>query len=269
MKNITRTGLIAVAVIASLSAYAKEQTVMSTTKTTSMTTSMTTDQQQSYSVGYTIGKSLATQSKATDQAFNYQALIAGMNAGFNGKKPAMTDEQMKTVMENMQKEAMAKMKQKQEEISQANLKASTAYMAKIAKESEAGLTQACHNKTGCKPINKIAKGLYYKVLVEGHGPKPKGNDSVTVNYEGKLIDGKIFDSSYARKKSATFKLNQVISGWTKALQHMPQGSVWEIYIAPDLAYGSTMAPPSIGPNQALTFKVDLIKVNATDQKKPT
>ena len=146
---------------------------------------------------------------------------------------------------------MAKMETKQKALEATNLRASESFMAKVSKE---------------KGVKKLADGLYYKVLILGHGPMPTANDSVTVNYEGKLINGKIFDSSYQRKQTATFQVNKVIPGWTQALEKMPQGSTWELYISPKLAYGE-MAPPSIGPNQALTFKVDLIKVVPATEKK--
>ena len=92
-------------------------------------------------------------------------------------------------------------------------------------------------------------------------PTATEGNNVKVHYKGTLNDGTVFDSSYKRGKPAEFKVNQVIPGWTKALEKMPQGSTWMLYIAPDLAYGK-FAPPSIGPEQALIFKVELIKVSA-------
>ena len=168
----------------------------------------------------------------------------------HGGKTALTDAQMKETMMKFQKEMMAKMQAKKDETSKTNLTASNAYIAKVAK---------------MKGVKKITDGLYYKVLKAGTGAMPKANDTVTVNYEGKLINGKVFDSSYKRGTPAEFKVNQVIPGWTKALETMPQGSTWMLYISPDLAYGK-FAPPSIGPNQALIFKVELIKVKAATLK---
>jgi len=106
----------------------------------------------------------------------------------------------------------------------------------------------------------LPDGLQYKIIQKGNGPKPGLNDTVTVDYAGKLIDGTEFDSSYKRGQPATFPVNGVIQGWTEALQLMPAGSTWELYIPSDLAYGSQGAPPVIGPNQTLIFKVHLIDV---------
>ncbi len=102
--------------------------------------------------------------------------------------------------------------------------------------------------------------VQYKVLKEGNGPCPKADDKVSVNYEGKLIDGTVFDSSYKRNKSATFGCNQVIKGWTDALTHMPVGSTWEIYVPQELAYGSRETGDKIKPYSALIFKVELLSI---------
>ena len=100
-----------------------------------------------------------------------------------------------------------------------------------------------------------------KVLTKGEGALPTINSTVTVNYEGKLIDGKIFDSSYQRGSTASFGVSDVIAGWTEALQLMPVGSTWELYIPPNLAYGERGVPGVIPPNSFLIFKVDLISIN--------
>jgi FKBP-type peptidyl-prolyl cis-trans isomerase len=107
----------------------------------------------------------------------------------------------------------------------------------------------------------LPDGLQYKVIKEGMGQKPTLDDTVTVNYVGTFIDGREFDSSYKRNKPATFPVTGVIPGWTEALQMMSVGSVWELYIPASLAYGATGAPPIVGPNQVLIFKVELLGVN--------
>lgn len=110
-------------------------------------------------------------------------------------------------------------------------------------------------------VVKTASGLIYKVVQSGTGEKPTKNSVVTVNYEGKLPDGKIFDSSFKRGTPASFGVSDVISGWTEALQLMNTGSVWELYIPPNLAYGERGVPGVIPPNSVLIFTVDLLKVN--------
>lgn len=106
----------------------------------------------------------------------------------------------------------------------------------------------------------LASGLQYKILTPGNGPRPTTNDVVSVNYAGRLINGTEFDSSYKRNQPATFPVSGVIPGWVEALQLMPTGSTWELYIPSDLAYGENGAPPVIGPNEVLIFKVNLIAI---------
>jgi FKBP-type peptidyl-prolyl cis-trans isomerase FklB len=107
----------------------------------------------------------------------------------------------------------------------------------------------------------LESGLQYEVLQEGSGEKPTGNSRVTVHYEGRLIDGKVFDSSYKRNQPATFGVRQVISGWTEALQLMPVGSKWRLFIPSELGYGARGAGGSIPPNAALIFDVELLGIS--------
>jgi FKBP-type peptidyl-prolyl cis-trans isomerase len=109
-------------------------------------------------------------------------------------------------------------------------------------------------------VKTTADGLQYKVVRQGTGPKPTDSDVVSVNYSGKLLDGTEFDSSYKRGEPASFPVNGVIPGWTEALKLMPVGSEYELVIPAELAYGTAGAPPSIGPNQVLVFKVELLKI---------
>ncbi len=118
--------------------------------------------------------------------------------------------------------------------------------------------KANKNKPG---VVTLPDGLQYKVIVTGKGEKPNKYDTVTVNYSGKLIDGTEFDSSYKRNAPASFPVSAVIPGWTEALQMMTVGSTWELYIPAKLAYGSRGAPPAIGPNETLIFKVELLGIN--------
>lgn len=109
----------------------------------------------------------------------------------------------------------------------------------------------------------LPDGLQYKVITEGKGKRPNENDNVTVNYSGTLIDGTEFDSSYKRGQPATFPVSGVIPGWTEALKLMKVGSTWELYIPSSLAYGERGAPPAIGPNETLIFKVNLISIKSS------
>ena len=103
-------------------------------------------------------------------------------------------------------------------------------------------------------------GLQYKVLVQGHGARPGPRDTVSTHYVGTLIDGTVFDSSRARQSPAQFPVDGVIRGWTEALQLMPVGSKWLLYVPPNLAYGSRRVGPHIGPDETLVFEVELLDI---------
>lgn len=109
-------------------------------------------------------------------------------------------------------------------------------------------------------VTVTPSGLQYKVITPGTGKSPKATDTVEVHYEGTLIDGTVFDSSYRRKESIEFPLNRVIAGWTEGVQLMQEGSKYRFYIPSKLAYGPRGAGRDIGPNEALIFDVELIKV---------
>ena len=111
----------------------------------------------------------------------------------------------------------------------------------------------------------LPSGLQYKILTAGTGPKPTASDTVTCNYNGTLINGKEFDSSYKRGEPASFPVGGVIKGWTEALQLMPVGSKWQLFIPSDLAYGDRGAGRDIGPGDTLIFEVELISIG--EQKK--
>jgi FKBP-type peptidyl-prolyl cis-trans isomerase FklB len=110
-------------------------------------------------------------------------------------------------------------------------------------------------------VHTTASGLQYEVLTEGSGPKPKATDKVKCHYHGTLIEGTIFDSSVQRGQPATFPLNMVIKGWTEALQLMPVGSKYRLFLHPSLAYGERQTGAVIGPNSTLIFDVELLGID--------
>ena len=110
-------------------------------------------------------------------------------------------------------------------------------------------------------VTTLPSGLQYEVITEGTGPKPKGTSKVTCHYHGTLIDGTVFDSSVKRGQPATFPLNMVIKGWTEALQLMPVGSKWRLFLPPHLAYGNRQTGAHIGPNSTLIFEVELLGIS--------
>lgn len=109
-------------------------------------------------------------------------------------------------------------------------------------------------------VQSLGAGIYYKVITEGQGAKPGQDSKVRVNYEGRLVDGTVFDSSYQRGEAATFPVNGVITGWQIALKAMPVGSTWEVYIPYYYAYGETGSGRNIPPYSALVFKVELLGI---------
>lgn len=130
--------------------------------------------------------------------------------------------------------------------SDANLKAGETFLAEN------------RNRPG---VVETPSGLQYEIITEGDGPKPTATSKVTCNYHGTLIDGTVFDSSVLRNQPATFPLNMVIKGWTEALQLMPTGSKWRLFLPPGLAYDDRQTGAHIGPNSTLIFEVELISFN--------
>jgi FKBP-type peptidyl-prolyl cis-trans isomerase len=128
-----------------------------------------------------------------------------------------------------------------------------------AKNAEEGKTFLEQNKAK-EGVITTASGLQYEILKAGEGPKPTADQTVKCHYHGTLIDGKVFDSSVDRGEPATFNVSQVIPGWTEALQLMPVGSKWKLYIPGELAYGERGAGKDIGPNTTLIFEVELLEI---------
>ena len=151
---------------------------------------------------------------------------------------------------------------------QAQMLAQTKMQAIKAKNAEkqygankaAGVKFLAANKKKAGVVT-LPSGLQYKVIKVGNGPMPKDTSMVEVNYEGKTIDGKVFDSSYQRKQPLSLRANQVIKGWTDALTHMPAGSTWEVYIPQELAYGERQQGADIKPFSMLIFKIELLEVD--------
>lgn len=132
-------------------------------------------------------------------------------------------------------------------------------MDKLNANLEEGLKFLEQNKQRPE-VTALESGLQYEVITMGDGQKPSATQTVTCHYHGTMIDGRVFDSSVQRGQPASFPLNRVISGWTEALQLMPVGSKWKLYLPPHLAYGEQQAGPMIGPNSTLIFEVELLGI---------
>ena len=169
--------------------------------------------------------------------------MAGFVAGTTGKGGLMTVDSAAQVAQEMMRAIKAKNLEKE---FGGNKAEGEKFLAENAK------------KEGVKVLES---GVQYKVIKEGTGALPTDTSLVKVNYEGKTIDGNVFDSSYKRNEPATFRCNQVIKGWTDALVHMPAGSIWEVYIPQDLAYGERQQGTDIKPFSMLIFKIELLEVD--------
>jgi FKBP-type peptidyl-prolyl cis-trans isomerase FklB len=195
----------------------------------------------SYALGMNLGTSLKKQAVPVDPAI----LARGLKDALAGGKTALTEDQARATLMEVQTE----LRKKQQEQMQAE--------GEVSKKEGAEFLAANKGKDG---VVTLPSGLQYKVLTQGTGPKPAATDSVVCNYRGTLINGTEFDSSYKRGEPASFPVNGVIKGWTEALQLMPVGSKWQLFIPSELAYGERSPAPEIGPNSTLIFEVELLSI---------
>jgi FKBP-type peptidyl-prolyl cis-trans isomerase FklB len=196
----------------------------------------------SYAIGLNIGKSMHKDSVDIDPSI----LLRGLRDGLAGGKPLLTDDEARAVMVTLQSEMRKRQEEKMLVQGGANKKEGEVFLA--------------DNKTKDGVVT-LASGLQYKILKEGTGPKPVAADTVVCNYKGTLLDSTEFDSSYKRGQPATFPVSGVIKGWTEALQLMPVGSKWQLFIPSELAYGARGGPGGgIGPNATLIFEVELMSI---------
>ena len=189
----------------------------------------------SYSLGLSIASNLISSGVTTIKA---EAFIDGLNVVFSGKMPEIMPDEANNILQDYF-----------DKLQQAKGKEAKAEGEKFLAENK--------KKEG---VVALPSGLQYKILTAGNGPKPKASDTVKCHYEGRLINGTVFDSSIRRNEPAEFPVSGVIAGWVEALQLMPVGSKWQLYIPSELAYGTHGAGQSIGPNQTLIFDVELLAI---------
>lgn len=205
-----------------------------------------------YYIGTQIGQQIANQmlpgvnkdiyGDDTTKSISTDLFLAGFISGTTGKDGLMTVKEANDRAQTLMKEV------KTEELLNKygdNKKAGEQFLAKNGKK---------------KDVNTLESGVQYKVLRKGTGIIPKVNQKVKVHYEGRLLNGKVFDSSYERGEPSEFRCNQVIKGWTEALTHMPVGSLWEVYIPQELAYGEKQTGKDIDPFSMLIFKIELLEI---------
>jgi FKBP-type peptidyl-prolyl cis-trans isomerase FklB len=202
---------------------------------------VTKKDKQSYAIGANFGVGLRNQPLDLDPAIVAQ----GVKDALAGGKLAMTNDEARAVLTELQGELQKKQEAAMSQMGDTNKKEGAAFLA--ANKSKEGVVA-------------LPDGLQYKVVKAGNGPKPTSGDTVVCNYRGTLINGKEFDSSYKRGQPASFPVSGVIRGWTEALQLMPVGSKWELYVPSELAYGDRGAGPDIGPGATLVFEVELLSI---------
>jgi len=199
----------------------------------------------SYALGMNIGTGYSQGLKKQSVDVDWNLIAQGMKDAAAGSKTRLTQDEAKAVLNEVQTEIQKQQQEKAQQASAANKTEGEAFLA--ANKSKDGVVT-------------LPSGLQYKILTAGAGPKPTASDSVKCNYRGTLIDGKEFDSSYKRGQPATFEVGQVIKGWTEALQLMPVGSKWQIFVPSSLGYGERGAGAEIGPNATLIFEVELLSI---------
>jgi len=190
----------------------------------------------SYVIGVQIGNNLKNQSVDVDLAL----VNKGLQDSILGNKLLLSDQEAKDIMATYQKEKAEERKK----LGEKNKQEGAAFLAENKKK---------------EGVTTLPDGLQYKVIKGGTGKMPKATDTIVVQYKGSFINGTEFASSYPTNKPATFPVNGVMRGWTEALQLMKEGSKWQIFVPPELAYGEQGAGP-IGPNATLIFEIDLVSV---------
>jgi FKBP-type peptidyl-prolyl cis-trans isomerase FklB len=190
----------------------------------------------SYGAGYQLGSQMAS----SPIELNADGLIAGINDALNKTGPRVPPERLQEVAQKVQ----AEMEVQQQAEAETSRKAAEAFLAENATKAN---------------IVALDSGLQYRIIESAEGEKPTAEDTVVINYRGTLTDGTAIDSSYDREEPLTIVVSNIIPGWQEALQLMPVGSKWELFIPPTLAYGAEGRGP-IPPNAVLVFELELIEI---------
>ena len=200
----------------------------------------------SYALGANLGMNLHKQSVEVDPAI----VLRGLKDALAARKMLLTDDEAKAALMQLQADVRNKQQEKMKVAGEMNRKEGVEFLAA--------------NKTK-EGIVTLPSGLQYKILTEGTGPKPTSTDTVVCNYRGTLTSGTEFDSSYKRGQPASFPVIGVIKGWTEALQLMPVGSKWQLFVPSELGYGDRGAGSDIGPGATLIFEVELLSIQSKDK----
>jgi FKBP-type peptidyl-prolyl cis-trans isomerase len=215
-------------------------------RTQSVLTLKTQKDKLSYALGMNLGSNLHKETVDVDPTIVLRGLKDALVAG----KTLLTEDEARAALTQLQTEVRSKQQEKMKVAGEMNKKEGVEFLA--ANKSKEGIVI-------------LPSGLQYKILTAGTGPKPTAADSVVCNYRGTLISGAEFDSSYKRGQPATFPVNGVIKGWTEALQLMPVGSKWQLFVPSELGYGDRGAGADIGPGATLIFEVELLSIQGKDK----
>jgi FKBP-type peptidyl-prolyl cis-trans isomerase FklB len=238
---------IVAALAVSHAAFAAPDAATTAPATTTTSAFKNDDSKVAYSLGFVFGKNNA----AAIENLDIETFVAGFKDGYGGKDGLLTEDDIKKVLTDYKERRMAQAQAEFQKQGEENKARGAAFLAENAK------------KVG---VMTTASGLQYEVLAEGTGKKPKATDNVEVHYEGKLTDGTVFDSSVARGQPASFRLDQVIPGWTEGVQLMKEGGKTRFAIPSNLAYGE-MGAGTIPPNSVLIFEVELLKIAKEEAQK--
>ena len=215
-------------------------------RTQSVLTLKTQKDKLSYALGMNLGSNLHKETVEVDPAI----VLRGLKDGLASGKTLLTEDEARTTLTQLQTEVRSKQQEKMKVAGEMNKKEGVEFLAA--------------NKTK-EGVVILPSGLQYKILTAGTGPKPTASDTVVCNYRGTLISGGEFDSSYKRGQPASFPVNGVIKGWTEALQLMPVGSKWQLFVPAELGYGDRGAGADIGPGATLIFEVELLSIQGKDK----
>jgi FKBP-type peptidyl-prolyl cis-trans isomerase len=215
-------------------------------RTPSVLTLKTQKDKVSYALGMNLGTNLHKETVEVDPAI----VLRGLKDALASGKMLLTEDEARAVLTQLQTEVRGKQQEKMKVAGEMNKKESVEFLA--ANKAKDGVVT-------------LPSGLQYKILTAGTGPKPTASDTVVCNYRGTLISGTEFDSSYKRGQPASFPVNGVIKGWTEALQLMPVGSKWQLFVPSELGYGDRGAGAEIGPGATLIFEVELLSIQSKDK----
>jgi FKBP-type peptidyl-prolyl cis-trans isomerase FklB len=206
-------------------------------------------QKRSHAIGVMIASDMKKNFQRGGYEVDTETAAKSFSDALNGRPTTLTEAEAQVIVRSYTTELRQKAEEKRKADAEVNKKAGEAFLA--ANKSKEGVVT-------------LPSGLQYKVIKQGDGPKPVATDSVTTHYKGTLIDGTEFDSSYSRGEPATFGVKGVIKGWTEALQLMPVGSKWQLYIPSELAYMERGSGQKIGPNAALIFDIELLSIKSSE-----